>query len=265
MPAGTVLTTYTGSCNITVANTIIDSKIVNCDLVIRAANVVIRKSEIHGSVNGLEGTGSSYMLMDSLVTNPARSDCLCVGSDNFVVSRSEIRGAYREIYCRRNCVVTDTWVHGQQLIQPQHASGIRQEQGSSVTHSTLSCDWAHPDDNTSMGCSADLGGYPDFAPVHHNTYRRNLFIGASRDPNNVNPAGPGATTGFCAFGGATSGKPFSSDPANGTFQVFIENVWQRGITRKCGDFGPITDFASGRTGNQWSGNVWDDGAVVNPA
>src|SRR5262245_32337124 len=114
VPAGTVLTTYTGSCNITVANTIIDSKIVNCDLVIRAANVVIRKSEIHGSVNGLEGTGSSYMLMDSLVTNPARSDCLCVGSDNFVVSRSEIRGAYREIYCRRNCVVTDTWVHGQQ-------------------------------------------------------------------------------------------------------------------------------------------------------
>jgi hypothetical protein len=260
-----VLTNYTGPCNITVANTVIDSKTVNCDLVIRAANVRISKSRVNGSVDGLEGTSSSFMLIDSSVVNGVRADCLCVGSDNFVVTRTEIRGAYREIYCRRNCVVRDTWVHGQQLQQPQHASGIRQEQGSQVTHSTLSCDWAHPDDNTSMGCSADLGGYPDFAPVNHNTYNRNLFIGAARDPNNAFPAGPGATTGYCAFGGATTGKPFSNDPTNGTFQVFTENVFQRNITRKCGDFGPITDFAAGRTGNVWSGNTWDDGAAVLPA
>ena len=243
----------------------INAKIVNCDLSIKASNVMITRSLVHGMIDGGEGTGSSFLLQDSLVDNPADDNCLCVGSDNFVVARSEIRGAYREIYCRRNCMVTDTWVHGQQLIQPQHASGIRQEQGSTVTHSTLSCDWPHPDDNTSMGCSADLGGYPDFAPVNHNTYRRNLFIGASRDPNNANPAGPGATTGYCAFGGATTGKPFSNDPTNGTFQVFIENVWQRGITRKCGDFGPITDFAVGRTGNQFTGNLWDDGTAVSPA
>lgn len=236
-----------------------------CDLNIKAANVTISRTEVHGWVDDGEGTSASFTLVDSLVTNPARDNCLCVGSDNFTVLRSEIRGAYREIYCRQNCVVTDSWVHGQQLIQPQHASGIRQEQGSQVTHTTLSCDWPHPDDNTSMGCSADLGGYPDFRPVHNNTYRRNLFIGAARDPNNANPAGPGATTGFCAFGGNTAGKPASGDPTNGTFQVFTENVWQRGQTGKCGDFGPITDFAVNKTGNVWQGNVWDDGAVVNPA
>jgi hypothetical protein len=264
VPPGTTLTTYTGPCAITAANTVIDSKTVGCDLVIQATGVVIRDSLINGSVDGGEGTGSSFLLQDSTVANPARADCLCVGSDNFVVMRSEIRGAYREIYCRRGCVVTDSWVHGQQLIQPEHASGIRQEQGSTVTHSSVSCDWAFPDDSTSMGCSADLGGYPDFSPVFGNTYRRNLFIGASRDPNNVNPAGPGATTGFCAFGGATAGKPSSNDPTNATFQVFTENVWQRGITGKCGDFGPITDFAPTRTGNVWSGNTWDDGTVLTP-
>ena len=264
VPAGTALAAYTGPCTITAANTVIDSKTVNCDLVIRASGVVIRKSRVNGSIDGSEGSGSSFLLQDSTVVNPARADCLCVGSDNFTVVRSEIRGAYREIYCRRNCVVQDSWVHGQQLIASlaQHASGIRQEQGSQVTHTVLSCDWALPNDNTSLGCSADLGGYPDFAPVHNNTYRRNLFIGASRDPANPNPpSGQGATTGFCAFGGATTGKPFSGDATNGTFQVFVENVFQRGA-RKCGDFGPITDFAAGRTGNVWSGNAWDDGTAV---
>lgn len=261
-----MLTNYTGPCNITVANTVIDSKTVNCDLTIRASNVMIRNSRVNGSVDGLEGTSSSFILQDSSVVNGVRADCLCVGSDNFVVTRSEIRGAYREIYCRRNCVVRDTWVHGQQLQQPQHASGIRQEQGSQVTHSTLSCDWPHPDDNTSMGCSADLGGYPDFAPVKHNTYNRNLFIGAtSSNTPTDNPPGPAGTTGFCAYGGGTTGKPFSGDPTNATFQVFTDNVWQRGITRKCGDYGPITDFIVGRTGNVWTGNVWTDGATVPPA
>lgn len=48
VPAGTVLTNYTGPSTITVAGTIIDSKIVSVDLKIQAANVVIRKSRIRG-------------------------------------------------------------------------------------------------------------------------------------------------------------------------------------------------------------------------
>jgi hypothetical protein len=246
---------------------VIDSKLITCDLLIRATGVLIKNSEIHGMIDGEEGTGSSFSLVDSLVDNPADDDCLCVGSDNFSVTRSEIRGAYREIYCRRNCFVVDTWVHGQQLIASlnQHASGIRQEQGSQVTHSSLSCDWPEPNDNTSLGCSADLGGYPDFAPVNHNTYFKNLFIGAQRDPNDPNPpGGPGATTGFCAFGGATTGKPFSGDATNATYQVFLDNVWQRNITHECGDYGPITDYNGSRTGNSFTGNIWDDGTIVSP-
>jgi hypothetical protein len=103
-----------------------------------------------------------------------------------------------------------------------------------------------------LGCSADLTGYPDFAPIKNNTIRRNLFLASPTDS-------------FCAYGGATSGKPFSSDPTNATNQVFTENVFQRGANGKCGAFGPITDFATGRTGNVWSGNVWDNGGVVSPA
>ncbi|MEO6867814.1 MAG: DUF4082 domain-containing protein, partial [Gaiellales bacterium] len=51
VPAGTSLDTYTGSCKITVANTVIDSMIVNCPtLDILAANVQIRSSRIYGNV-----------------------------------------------------------------------------------------------------------------------------------------------------------------------------------------------------------------------
>ena len=39
VPVGTVLTPYTGPCTITVANTVIDSKIISCELLIRANNV----------------------------------------------------------------------------------------------------------------------------------------------------------------------------------------------------------------------------------
>ena len=49
-PAGTNLTPYTGPCTITTPSTIIDSKIVNCDLEIKATGVIIRKSEIKGHV-----------------------------------------------------------------------------------------------------------------------------------------------------------------------------------------------------------------------
>ena len=65
-------TAYTGPCNITVANTVINAKIVNCDLTIRAANVMITRSEIHGMIDGQEGTSSSFLLQDSLVSNRVR-------------------------------------------------------------------------------------------------------------------------------------------------------------------------------------------------
>lgn len=265
VPAGTTLTAYTGPCTITAAGTVIEAKTVTCPtLDIRATGVVIRNSKLQGTdvTNLGVGSGSSFTITDSTITNGARDQCMCLGTHDFTALRVEIVGGNRSAYCEARCTITDSWLHGQQLQGAQHGSGLRQEQYTTAIHSTLSCDWAHPDDSTSMGCSADLGGYPDFAAITHNTYRRNLFIAASRDPNNVNPSGPGATTAFCAVGGVASGKPFSSDPANATYIVFTENVWQRGITGRCGDYGPISGFGSGRTGNVWSGNVWDDGAPV---
>lgn len=250
VPSGVKLTAYTGPCRITAANTVIDAKEVKCDLKIAAKNVKITRSRIRGEING-SGSSVSFRVEDSEVINGKRQACQCIGSDNFVVVRTEIKGGNRGVYCRRNCTVEDSWIHGTDLLALQHASSVRVEQHSTVRHNTLACDWTAITDSE-IGCSADLTGYPDFAPIHHNTITGNLFV--------ANPAG----LGFCAYGGATGGKPYSGDATNATYIVFTDNVFQRGSSRKCGTYGPVTGFSSGRTGNVWSGNKWDSGETVNP-
>jgi len=251
VPDGVQLTAYTGPCTITTAGTVIDGKAVDCDLVIAAENVLITRSRINGEINGGQGTGSSFRVQDSEIVNGKRDACQCVGSDNFIALRVEIKGGNRGVYCRLNCIVQDSWIHGTDLLPLQHASAIRVEQHSIVRHNTLACDWTAISDSE-IGCSADMTGYPDFAPIHDNRIERNLFVANARG------------LGYCAYGGTSRHKVHSNDPVNATYIAFIGNVFQRGRSRRCGTWGPIADFDPTRTGNKWSGNTWDTGETVRP-
>ena len=97
-----------------------------------------------------------------------------------------------------------------------------------------------------------MSGYPDFAPIMHDTIDKNLFM-----QGNIGQ-------GYCAYGGGTAGKPFSSDPNNATYIVFTNNVFQRGANGRCGTYGPVTAFAVNNPGNQWVNNRWDSGELVSP-
>lgn len=250
VPAGTALSTYTGSCTVTTDNAVISARTVNCDLRVQARNVVIKNSKINGSVSTADGSSSSFTLTDSTVDASPNGPRLAtgVGADNFTVLRSEIIGGNRGIYCRRNCEVRDSWIHGTEVSADWHASGIRASQGSRIIHNTIHCE-AQPTPQDG-GCSADLTMYGDFEAVRDVLVERNLFV--------ANPTG----TGFCAYGGSSPGKPYSGGAAN---IVFAGNVFARGANRKCGAYGPITAFDSSRPGNRWVNNVWDDGAAVPPA
>jgi len=249
---GTVLTNYTGPLTITAANTVIDSKTVNGDLDIRATGVLIKNSVINGEVSNYDnGATSSFTIQDSIVKNGKRDACMCVGSHDFTAARLEVIGGNRGMYCEKNCTIRDTWVHGTDLKATQHASAIRVEQNVTLIHNKLQCDWTAITDSE-IGCSADMTGYPDFAPIKNNTIDNNYFV--------ANPVG----LGFCAYGGDTQGKPFSNDPTNATNIVFKNNVFQKGSNGKCGTWGAITDFNPSRTGNTWTNNKWDDGSTVNP-
>lgn len=255
VPAGVTLTNYTGPCTITVANTVIDSKHVTCTtLSIKAAGVVLKNSWFDGvDIDNGDSGSASFTITDSKVSNGGRAQCACIGYHSFTATRVEVVGGNRGMYCVTNCVIRDSWVHGQVLIGLQHGSGIREEQYGTIQHNTLTCDYVVPAGvDPERSCSSPLTGYADFAPIHDNTIKRNLFL-----------ASPFSS--FCMYGGATGGKPFSSDPLNGTHQQVIENVFQRGANKRCGDYGPITDFDPSRVGNVYAGNVWDSGQPLTNA
>jgi hypothetical protein len=274
------MSAYAGSCTVTAANTTIDSKVINCaPLVVGsgASGLLIKNSYLNGGV--YQVGSASYTLQDSLLDNaiqyPACSgssscpagkyacgdpnnqtvDC-GVSGRNFTILRTEIINTNRAAYCESTCTIQDSYFHGTNLWPDvsnlAHASSVRNEQYLTLRHNALGCDFAGPYPNDELGCSADMSGYPDFAPIMHATIDGNLFLS-----NNVG-------AGFCAYAGGTAGKPFSNDPTNATYIVFQNNVFQRGANGKCGTYGPVTDFITGRTGNVWTNNKYDNGATVNP-
>lgn len=254
VPTGTNLTAQacTGdTLVVTTDNTVLNSKTINCNVEVRAKNVVISKSKVTGSVYTPDGNlDYSFRVEDSEITFPTIDNWgrTMVGEANFTLLRSEVTGGNRGVYCRKNCTVQDSWIHGTKVIDAMHASAIRVSQGAKLIHNTIHCDVP---DSGEAGCSANMTGYPDFESVKNNTVERNLF-----------KATPG---GYCAYGGATKTKPYSNAADNATNIVFKDNVFEKGTSSgKCGWWGPITDFDDSRPGNIWSGNKWDDGVVVNP-
>ena len=260
VPSGTTLTNYTGSCTITVNGTVIDARTVNCaPLLIRAANVTITNSQLNGGVN-IESAycGSANMtITDSSVDLPAEvggnSGSTGILRCNFTANRVDVTGGRRSMYCVNNCVIENSWVHEQGVdpLEEAHFSGIRMEQNGTIRHNSITCEATRS--GPGSGCSAGLTGYPDFAPVTNNLIERNIFFRG---------AAGGST--MCAYGGATGGKPYSSDPTNATYIRFISNRFVRAGNQYCGNLGTILHFDGGRSGNVWTDNVYDDGAAVNP-
>jgi hypothetical protein len=255
VPAGVMLTAYTGPCTVTTGGAVIDAKTVNCaPLSIRAKNVVIRNSRVNGSVSTPSGVlDYSFSITDSEVVAPRATgvESTGLGEANFTALRVDVSGGNRSVYCRRNCTVRDSWVHGQTIASSPriHASGIRQSQGATLVHNRILCEAA--DTPSGGGCSANLTGYGDFEPVQHNHIEKNLFV--------ATPAGA------CAYGGSSGddgSKPYGNQASN---IVFVDNVFERGRGGKCGYYFPITDFDSSRPGNRWTNNRWSDGGTVPPA
>lgn len=258
VPAGVVLSAYTGSCTITAQGTVINARTVNCSpLTIRAANVTITKSRLNGGVNvesAYCGT-ASFTITDSHVDIPSEvsgnSGSTGILRCNFHANRVNVTGGRRSMYCVSNCTIENSWVH-EHGVDPNaqaHFSGIRMEQGGTIRHNTITCEATRS--GPGSGCSAGLTGYPDFAPVTDNLIERNLFY----------RGGAGGST-MCAYGGATSGKPYSNDSANATHIRFISNRFVRGANGHCGNLGTILHFNINRTGNVWTDNLYHTGAAI---
>ena len=117
MRVGRSLTPYTGPCTITVANTVIDSKIIRCELLIRANNVTIRNSHITGGA--IHGLGAVTVRRSASRTrwidNGICANCSVDGS-NFTILRTEITGSNRGAYCMHVCEIP-------RFVDPRHRAG----------------------------------------------------------------------------------------------------------------------------------------------
>lgn len=247
MPEGTELTDYTGPCSIDTPNVVIDAQTINCDLRILAKGIVITRSVINGSLYAdLTFSPGSFRVVDSEIRSPAESGT-GIGEGNFVATRVEVTGGSRSVNCYYDCTLEDSYIHGQYADKrgKDHESGVRMGSNAIIRGNYIACD--APDVPPDAGCSAGLTGYGDFDVVQNNLIDSNLFVGGSG--------------GYCAYGGSTQEKPFSK----GVNKIrFTNNVWQRGASGKCGDYGPIASFDPQAPGNEWINNLWDDGTPVEP-
>lgn len=247
VPDGTTLTRWTGECTITEDGTVIDARTVNCDLRIRAADVMITRSVINGNVilRDLE-EGHSFSISDSEVHVGER---LLTGLGNgfFTAHRVEITGGGRSAYCATDCTIEDSWVHAQ-TGDPggeAHLSGIRMGQNTTLRGNRIICEGDRTPPGS--GCSAALTGYGDFRPIRNNLIENNFFHSGNAS--------------FCAFGGSSREKPFSGDARD---VRFIDNVFERDADGSCGIHGPIVAFDSDAPGNVWENNRWSDGGRLPP-
>lgn len=269
IPKGTALSGYTGPCTISADGTSIVAKTVNCNpLTIAARDVHITNAQINGSV-WIDAYPSpySFTISDSNVyAGTAETDIndgvTAIGKSNFVATRVNTHGGIRGVWCEYNCVVEDSYIHGQAtpIGGAAHESAVRMGsgtagQGQIIRHNTLLCD--APNVPPDGGCSADLTGYGDFAPIQNNTITDNLFMTS--------------TGGTCSYGGSSG--PLSAHPYGNraNHNVFRDNVFQRGVgnrgagsTGHCGNWFGNADFDVSAPGNGWLNNKWDDGTPMEP-
>jgi hypothetical protein len=240
VPAGITLTRYTGPCDIRTANTVIDSKTIDCDgMLVYASGVVIRNSRVLGSVRTNSPT-ASLRIEDSEVDGGS-DQSEAVGLDNVTVLRSNIYGNQHTVHCNDNCHVEDSWLHDQfdGAARGWHQNGFLSNGGSNITlrHNTIHC---------RGGCTADIALIPD-GDISDVLIESNLLV-ASPD------------SAYCLYAGGHSGNK----PGWASNIVIRDNVVQRGPNNRCATYGPVTYFRAG-SGNQWLNNRWDDGTVLPPA
>jgi hypothetical protein len=263
VPAGVTLKPYSGSCTITSAVTI-DSKTISCSggLQIKAAGVVIKNSKINGRIVVDTDTNQSWSLSlsDSEVNADGLGGVSAITNGNVSILRVNIHGGHNGLQCEEHasfCSVKDSWIHDQYLAagSGDHLGGVASFgsvvscKGSSASgvpaclelvHNSIVCDAAPT--SQGGGCTGDVNLLPQYGPLNGAVIKDN-FLGAN------------AGAAFCTFGGAKQSYP-------ATHIVYTGNVFERGSNNKCADYGPVTFFDSGATGNLWSGNTWNDGAAV---
>jgi hypothetical protein len=243
VPAGTSLSGFTGSCDIS-RNTVITGKTVNCTLSVNSGNLTLSDSMVNGEVFN-NGSGS-VLIQDSTLNGGSDMSETVLGS-NLTILSSNLYGNQHEVYCGGNCTIKDSWLHdNHDFGSSDHQNGFLSTGGSAylLQHNSVYC---------VGGCTGDITFIPN-DDVSDATVSRNLLV-----------ATPDAA--YCLY--PSSDHP--SKPGVVSQMTVTGNVFQHGPNGKCAFYGPVYGWddptASPGTdgyGNVWSGNTWENGQPLDP-
>jgi len=229
---------YTGSCNITGNNTIIDSEELDCTVLINAHNVVIKNSLItSGAAQAITVQNGSVIVYNTELAGKNSPES-AIGDKNFTLLRVDIHGFGDGVSANGDVAMTDSYVHDffkSETSPPPdgtHNDGVQALAGSHMAFRHNNIDLAF-NENSSFMFQTDDGDISDVK------FENNLVSGGAYSMYMV--------------------------PSNGhkmTNIIFINNHFSRKYFTTGGQFGPLS-IRDDVTFATASGNVWDDtGAPV---
>ena len=243
VPDGVVLTPSSGF-DITDDGTVIDGLDITGCLVVRADDVTIRNSRIRGScgagaidtgTNGQSGILIEDVEIDGLGENP---DGYLLGASGFTCRRCDIHSGGNGIRIVNDVVIEDSYIHDIVNVDGAHFTAIGSNGGQRIV-------LRHNNIDNPAGGSAALGLYGDFAPIQNVLVENNLFNGGNS---------------YAVYAGAIGGKAFP----DGNNVRFIDNRWGREYWDLSAQYGPVSGFGANDPGNEWSGNEFLDGEIIEP-
>lgn len=141
VPAGTSLSAYAGPANITVNDTVIDSKTVNVTLTINATGVIIRNSQITpaNTTYSIQVQTGSLLVEDCDITCGGQNGT-CLGDFNMTVRRCDISACENGFNIGGTMTAEDNYIHDLVSGGGAHTDGMQFNQGASninVIHNTI--------------------------------------------------------------------------------------------------------------------------------
>lgn len=245
---GVTLSPYTGPLSITTDGTVIDGKDVGGDLLIRAADVTIKRSKINGSVN-LGYAEVTNVVMEDVEIDAGNTTFAAVGAANFTCRRCDIHGGGQGIN-GYSFTVEDSWIHDLYGTGTVHSEAILGYNGDIVVrHNRLSGNYNPASggfDPADGGMSSAVSFYTHggWGPMHDVVLERNLLSVGTGERDYA---------GYCLYGGGDL-------MSNGVFRdnVFANHPAGPG---NCGYYGTAIYLPAG-PGSVWAGNRLADGTPV---
>ena len=218
------LTPRSGDITVNVNGTILENIDLKGAIRVYADNVTIRNVKITtGGYWPILFDGTGGVVEDSTIVGTVDSQA-CVGGSGMTIRRLNCSGAGDGVKLGSDSTMTDSYIHDLGTGPESHNDGC--ELGSknvTVRHNTI------------------LNAQGQTAAV---------FIGASAPSTNIL-----VEDNVLAGGGYTVYGP---DPGSSNVRV-VNNKFSTRYFAKSGFYGPVAYWKTG-SGNEWSGNVWMDGA-----